>query len=356
MSEFQLSLLVIGALAVVAVFAYNKWQEHRAARLADESFKSQHPDVLIDEPSPVVRNFDSGNEGEPERIEPSAGIRPTVAAAKDAREPSIPDGRIDYVIELAGEAAPNSTSIAELWSVIEQRFAPQARLAGLVEGTWVPMPAGTSTTQLEAALQLVSRQGVLGEGELLEFRSAIETMAAKLQLAARAPEMRDSLEAARVLDGICAEADIQVAFHVVAQPGAAFAGTKVRAAAEAAGFILDSRGRFVLADEQGRELYELGDRNGARFVAGTMKDAAPHALTLSMDVPRVPDTQRTFDAMVRFGRHLAGLLGGSLVDDNNEPLEERAVAAIGTQLAVVRRNLDAQGIAPGSALALRLFS
>ena len=87
-----------------------------------------------------------------------------------------------------------------------------------------------------------------------------------------------------------------------------------------------------------------------------MKDAAPQALTLSMDVPRAPDTQRTFDAMVRFGRHLASLLGGGLVDDKNQPLDERAVSAINAQLVMVRRNLEAQGISPGSALALRLFS
>ena len=36
------------------------------------------------------------------------------------------------------------------------------------------------------------------------------------------------VEAARALDDICAQADIQVAFHIVAAPGADFAGTKLR--------------------------------------------------------------------------------------------------------------------------------
>ncbi len=358
MSEFQISLLAIGAVAVIAVFAYNKWQEYHAGRAADEAFKSRHPDVLIDEPVPASHS-PTAPAVEEQRIEPVMQPRTQAAAphlADDDAVSNVPDARVDYVIELSGDGTAVAASFFEGWSGIEHRFARRVILAGLVDGQWVSMKPGSASGKLEAALQMVSRSGVIGESELLEFRSAIETLAAGQHLAAKAPEMRDALDAARVLDGICAQADIQVAFHVVSDSGAFFAGTKVRAAAEAAGFVLDVRGRFALSDEDGLELFELTDRSGAKFTPATMKDAAPQALTLSMDVPRAPDTQRTFDAMVRFGRHLAQLLGGVLVDDNNQPLDERAVAAINAQLLVVRRNLEAQGIAPGSALALRLFT
>lgn len=357
MSEFQSALLLIGALAVAAVFGYNKWQEHRAGRAADESFRSRYPDVLVDDAASRAPHS-AARPGEDEsRVEPVVASRPPVQpGAASPAEVAARDARIDYVIELSGRAQANAALLAELWAAVEQRFPRRARLAGYVDGQWVPLPPAAAAGQLEAALQLVSRQGVLSEGELLEFRSAVETLASRLQLAAKCPEMRDALEAARALDGICAESDIQIAFHIVAVPGSSFPGTKVRAAAEASGFVLDARGRFALLDEEGRELYELADRSGARFMPATMKDAAPQALTLSMDVPRAPETQRTFDAMVRFGKHLAQLLAGTLVDDNNQPLDERAVSAINAQLVVVRRSLEAQGIAPGGALALRLFS
>ena len=357
MSEFQAGLLAIGFLAVAAVFGYNKWQEHRAGRAADESFRSRHPDVLTDAQAEAVASprthQDNGS-----RLEPFLASRSPVIPSSSSPvgiPQSVPDARVDYVIEMSGDA-PAGAELAESWASIEQRFARRAGLVGLVDGHWAPAGQGLTSGKLEAALQLVSRKGVLSESELLEFRSAVETMAVELQLTARAPEMKDALEAARLIDGVCAEADIQVAFHVVAASGAAFAGTKVRAAAEAAGFVLDGQGRFALNDEDGRELYELSDRDGAKFMPATMKDAAPQALTLSMDVPRAPDTQRTFDAMVRFGRQLANLLGGGLVDDNNQPLDEKAVSAINSRLMVVRRSLEAQGIAPGSPLALRLFS
>ena len=358
MSELQISLLAIGAVAVIAVFAFNRWQEHRAGRAADEAFKSRHPDVLVDPPGtdlPVSKpsvleapRIEPAMSRKTETLEPA--LKPLEAVS------SVLDARIDYVIELSHEGSVAATSISEGWAGIEHRFPRRVILAGLVDVQSVSAGSGVAGDKLEAALQMVSRSGVVSESELLEFRSSVETLASKLHLAVGAPEMRDALEAARSLDGICAQADIQVAFHVVAELGAAFAGTKVRAAAEAAGFLLDAHGRFALCDEEGRELYELADRSGAKFALATMKDATPQALTLSMDVPRAPDTQRTFDAMVRFGKHLAQLLGGGLVDDNNHPLDERAIAAINAELLVVRRNLEAQGIAPGSGLALRLFS
>lgn len=357
MSEFQTSLVVIGALVIAAVFAYNKWQEYRAGRATDETFRSGHPDVLMGEktgagPQP------GGGEGP--RMEPALAPRhsPMEARGSDQEgDPPLADPRIDYVIELDAREPVSVAALQEAWSGVEHRFARRAALAAAADGKWGPLQDhGGTWRKARAALQLVSRKGVVSESELLEFRSGVETLATKLQALAGCPEMRDALEAARALDEICAQADIQVAFHVVAAPGAAFAGTKLRAAAEASGFALDRTGRFALADESGRELYALADRSGERFDSGTMKDANPQALTLTMDVPRAPDTQRTFDSMVRFGRHLAHLLGGGLVDDNNQPLDERAVSTINAQLAMVRGNLEAQGISPGSALALRLFS
>ena len=60
--------------------------------------------------------------------------------------------------------------------------------------------------------------------------------------------------------------------------------------------------------------------------------------------------------MARLAHQLSSALGGSMVDDNGNALDERAVAAIAQQLDAVCARLEAQGIAPGSPAALRLFS
>jgi FtsZ-interacting cell division protein ZipA len=98
-------------------------------------------------------------------------------------------------------------------------------------------------------------------------------------------------------------------------------------------------------------LYALSSREGERL------DAAQIAgVSLTLDVPRVPDLPRAFQSMARFATHLAASTDGRLVDDNGSPLDERALAAIGAQLDAVRGEFDAKGIATGSASALRLFS
>lgn len=47
MSELQLGLIGLGTIAVIGVFAYNKWQEHRHRKLAERVLQRGHADVLL---------------------------------------------------------------------------------------------------------------------------------------------------------------------------------------------------------------------------------------------------------------------------------------------------------------------
>jgi len=339
MSELQIGLMAIGALVVVAVLVYNRAQERRARRDAERSFRSGHDDVLLDAPIAALGGSLSA--------EAPAGKAHEVlrAAPRDAPAgPSVaqPDPAIDYIVEFTADHAVAHDILREHWSAIERRHARRALLAGSAdEKAW------------RAGLQLVSRDGAVGEADLIEFRSAVETLAALVGATVSAPEMRAAVEAARELDAFCAESDIQVVVHVTGGP---FAGTKIRAAAESSGLALEADGRFVLRDDEQRLVYTLGARDGNVFSAATMRDATASALTLELDVTRAPDTQRSFESMARLAHQLAAVLGGSIVDDNDQALDERAVAAIAMQLDAVRGSLASRGVTPGSPTALRLFS
>lgn len=328
MSELQIGLLAIGTLVVAGVLAYNRLQERGARREAERAFRSGHADVLLE-----------GAQAE-RGVPDDAPRQPARAAPPD--EEAQPDDRIDYVVTLALEQPAAASAIQEQWRSIERRHAPRALIAGSADGrSW------------RAGLQLVSRDGGIGEADLIEFRSSMETLAASIGASVSAPEMRAAVKAARELDEFCTEADIQVVVHVTGGP---FPGTKIRAAAEASGLALEADGRFALRDDQARLLYTLGAHDGAPFSAATMRDATPQALTLALDVARAPDTRRSFESMTRFAHQLAALLGGRMVDDNGNALDERAVAAIAQQLDAVRGRLEARGVPPGGASALRLFS
>ncbi|HEX6295416.1 MAG TPA: cell division protein ZipA C-terminal FtsZ-binding domain-containing protein [Burkholderiales bacterium] len=285
MTDLQVGLAVIGVLAVALVLAYNWLQERRAKRAAERAFASGNSDVLLDEPRG--------------RREPTLGApgRPAPLQAE-----ATPDARIDYIMKLSVPGGAPTPLLRELWSPIEFRFARRALLDG----------AGSTMC---AALQLVSRAGAVSDAELLEFRSAVETLAAKLGATVSAPEMREALDAARELDRACADVDIQVALHVIGIP-------------------------------------EVSQVESAFFSA----EPRPDGVTLTLDVARTTEPRRAYEAMARTGMQLAAAGGGRIVDDNGTALDERALAAIGGQLDAVIEMLSARGIEPGSALALRLFS
>jgi hypothetical protein len=200
--------------------------------------------------------------------------------------------------------APVDEGDARIDYRIEVRGVPPAELQQRFRGRAIVSESGV-------ALQMVSRRGVVAESELIDFRSQVETLAASHGGTVCAPEMRAALEAAHALDKACAEVDIQIALHVVGiDPGVSVEGEPFRAAKRADG------------------------------------------VTLLLDVPRTPDVARSYEAMVQRARRL----GGRLVDDNGNPLDERALAAIGVEVDATRARMAELGVEPGSPLALRLFS
>jgi len=288
MSDLVPGLLIIGALAVIGVLVYNRVQVRRATRAAERAFGSRHADALMDE---VERQ-------EPAFSSPAKFI---------SSEKAPPDARIDYVIELRFSAPGAAAPVQESWGPVKQRFGRRALLESSGDGAW------------RAALQMVSRAGVVSDAELLEFRSGVETLAAKLGATVAAPEMREALEAARELDRACAESDIQVALHVVAP-------------------AVDPNSEPLIGEQP--------------FQVVRREDG----VTLVLDVALTPDLARSYEAMALAGRSLAEAHGGRLVDDRGNALDERSLASIGAQLEAVRQGLAARGIETGSPLALRLFS
>jgi hypothetical protein len=276
MSDLVLGLLVLGALLFAALLLYNRMQE----RAAQRAFAAKHPDALLDQ----------------------AAARREPVLHKPALATAAPHPGVDYTIDIS--LAQPTPEILEAWGAVANRFGRRAML--------VP---GTDQRTWRAGLQLVSRSGVVSEAELIEFRSAVETLGASLGATLSAPEMRAALEGARALDKACAESDIQVALHVI------------------------DHGIDATPGEQAFQVVPRED-----------------GVTLVLDVAVTPQLGRSYEAMARAGRSLADAHGARLVDDRGNALDERALAAIGAQLEAVRRTLAGHGIETGSPLALRLFS
>jgi hypothetical protein len=128
----------------------------------------------------------------------------------------------------------------------------------------------------------VSRNGVVSEAELVEFRAYVQRIAQAHGAAASAPPVREALEAAQALDRACADVDVQIALHVVGPE---------KKNSELGPFTVTPR---------------------------------PDGVTLLLDLPRTPEPAKSYAAMVGAARRL----GGRLVDDNGNPLDERGLRSV----------------------------
>jgi hypothetical protein len=357
MTDFQIGLVIVGAIAVAGVFIYNRLIERRERLRIERSFGAADADPLLAASEPQPRQSARREPPESARQEPreahsdapppeSARREPAEAAAAPRGQPaSLPDEAIDCVIELSLRAPQRSAAFFEYWNPLSHRFAGQVMVSALSEDSgWRSAAEVESCTRIRAGLQLVSRQGPVSESDLLEFRSALDSVAAKLGASVSAPEIRSCVEAARALDGLCAEADIELVLHLKSRGQTALDGERAWDGALQAGLVPESDGALVYRDAAGRSLFSVAAAAGNS------------AISLALNVPRCADLARGYEAMVALAQQLATALDASIVDDNGAPIDTRALAQIGAQIDRVRRALDERGISAGSPLALRLFS
>ena len=358
MSDLQLSLLVIGAVVVGAVYLYNWLQERSLQRRLQQAFGEAHEDVLL--------RAGSGPSHADGRLEPqltagdSARSRDT-APAEPATVPAAAgfDALLDYVAEINGSTPIADGLIGELSSKIASCGKP-ARITGFEprSGTWEDVARGTGAryTRLRLGLLLVNRGGAVNPAQLATFCDAVRQCAERIPADAVCPDTQAALKAARDLDAFCGSVDVAIGVNVIAQEGGAFAGTRIRALAESAGFKLEPNGVFHYRDEHRHTLFTLDNHEPAPFLPESIKGISTRGITLLLDVPRVARGTETLEQMLGIATGLAAGLGGRVVDDNRAALTETGAARIKEQLRSIQAAMAQHGVPAGGARALRLFS
>jgi hypothetical protein len=351
MSELQLGLLGIGVLVVVGVLIYNKLQEARLKRQAEEVFGSRHDDVLMGGAS--GGSAPGRPAGPLERIEPTLSAPP----AEGAEASGMLDPRIDFIAILetdkavAGEAI--STAIVD--SLANPAKAVSWECYNGQSASWEPLAAAGEYDRLRVGLQLADRKGAVSQQDLTEFAAMAQAVAEAIGARSMLAEPGAALQRAQQLDALCADVDVQIGLNLIAR-GGPIPGTRIRALAEAHGLVLERDGRFHRRDDSGLELYSLCNMETAAFSAEGMKELATKGLTLLFDVARVPGGIAAFDRFVEFTHALADALSAGIVDDNRQPLDAAALGKIRAQLQALYASMEQQGIPAGSPLALRLFA
>lgn len=366
-NELQYGLIGLSVIAILALVIYNFWQERRARKHAEQAFRSTHHDVLLEgDVDPAIPPAPAG------RMEPSLTDKltdqsdtPAVIARASSKtrhqEPVLPWElqAIDCAVSIE---APAGVSASALFSAQQEALAGNTRRLmwygwNDLDHQWFEIDIRTlgSINRACVTLQLVDRRGALSDKEFDRFTERLSRVCDQFLAVPRLPSKSEVFTRAREIDQFSSEVDIQIAVNVFANTGA-FAGSKLRGLAEAAGLQLGNDGCYHAHDEAGQHIFSLANQESSLFSIEQLKHLQTKGLTLVLDVPRVNNPSAAFDRMMRLAHHLADTMDGTLVDDNRTPLSERSIHLIRSQIGQFEMQMERQSMPAGSEIALRLFA
>ena len=354
-STLELSLLILAGGAIVAVLAYNAWQGRApssppgarpASRAGPTGAQATAPAGERSEPSlgsPKAEDLDS----------PDIGLEPTLVGAPPAA--AVLDSRVDCIgilhlhHPLSGDrligAGQSFRRVGSKPVLSDAQIAPGVQGKTSALGTavaWEPPRADRHYQTLRLGVLLSNRNGPLNSVEFAEFTAGVQSLGDLLDASVELPEMMDSLGRARELDAFCAAQDAQLMIHVDA-PGP-LSIDDLAQAATTHGLTERGNNRWLRQSNEG----------GVQFSIGLGDQ--PNRLSLLLDLPRTAPDGNPWEALVACAQDLTKRFNGVLVDDSGRRLGDDQLEAIRSQLMQRAETLQAAGIAPGSALAQRLFN
>lgn len=403
MNELQLYLLAVGVVAIFAVLGFNRWQERKYRRQAEQRFPSAHDDVLLAGNSPMERmepmlddatrdeeiHAQDEPEFEPEihrswaevavepepeaveqavdapAVEPVALKTPAASVSAPHEAGLAPDPATEYVATLDASDPISAHALLPVLQQLKsfgkpvrwlgQRTHPEAGVGESWEEVEQASPA-TEFVKLAACIQLADRNGPLLRDELDEFCDMVQAVAANLYAVTDCPDKQAALAVAAELDQFCADVDVLIGVNIIPKDGTPFAGTRLRGLAESAGMRLMPDGNFHYFNDKGAALFSLGNLDPTPFSADAMKHLASHGVTFVFDVPLATGGVQAFNQMLVSARQFTVLLSALMVDDNRKELSDAGIDRIRQQLAGIYAKMEQHGIHPGGPQASRIFA
>ena len=185
MNELQLGLLALGTTAVVAVLAYNKWQEYRHSKLAEQVLSQRHSDVLLDQAEPgesVIGDRISEPVADIEPVEFAAAPDVDLVVSEISKNRAMSTERIEPVMHFEPEPEfmlPEPSAESEL--PVETIKAPLPEPVSLR-----PVEEATSFRDVAEPLHLLSPQiDYVAAFEAVEPASAYQILEAQREVLAR---------------------------------------------------------------------------------------------------------------------------------------------------------------------------
>lgn len=344
MSSLQISLLVAGGVALLAVVLYNQWVSRRSApRQADPS---------------VALPGQSSAEG-------TEAVTADPALDEEFRSLPLPDRKplldalIDVIATIEVDLPVSGDAALAALPATRRVGTKPFHVEGCSElsGDWETLSPGRRYSAFQAGVQLANRMGPLNEIEFSEFVVKAQAFADAVGGAPAFSDMLEEVARARELDQFASAHDAQLSFTLLAR-AAAWSPGYVHQHAARLGFVAGViPGRMVLPSAvQGLPpvLSLTFDTQAALADDPTL--SAVRECTLSLDVPQVPRADLPFARLQQAAWMLAEQMDGVITDGSGQLLAEEVMQQIGQDLEQLYDALDDRELSAGSVLARRLFS
>ena len=373
MDDLTIALTGMGAIAILAVIAYNSWQVGKAGpkRAEPAPPRGEPREPMLEDAAGADK--DGGGEpaigidglvlpGEVLRAEPALGESVGTLAARPPmarRAPARLDALIDALVTLTLDTPVTGESVLAHLPPSRRAGGKPFAIEGLSvdSGDWEAPAPGARYSELQAGVQLANRTGALNEIEYSEFIQKLQAFADALGAAADFPDMLEVVARARELDAFASQHDAQLAVVLRAR-GAAWSVGYIQQQASLQGFVPGALpGRLVLpsADAGAPPMLVL-TFDSQVALSDDPSQAALRDLTLSFDVPQTDAAAEPFAAWHALARSLASAMDAVVIDDRGQQLGPAAFAAIDAELKRLYAALSERDLAAGSAAARRVFS
>lgn len=275
------------------------------------------------------------------------------------------DDRIDYILHLPIAAPVIRDRALGIYKQNEYLLEHAHHIYGrqTESGEWQNIehdPESSEYSALALTVQMADVNGSIGESELNTFSQIGLKIADALGCPVRfSMTFEEAMARGRELDEFCRAHDTIASINIISTNTIGFSGRAIDQAAHRIGMEFGPMNIYHLknSDPTGyrnlfslANLYQPGDFDLKRIV-----DFTTDGLTLFMSVPHAAYPEQVFDKMIGTARTFCRLLGGEMRDQQQRPLSDRDLQTIRAQIERMSVEMREQGIAPGSAAALRLF-
>ena len=344
MSGFTLGLVILGALVLAALVAWNAWTARRLApRQAQQVAAQERSEPAVDVDIPIEPVFDS---------------EPAPPLPVPERRPGL-DALIDVLAPIAVESPVSGEAALAAMPATRRAGSKPFAIEGLNEATqhWETPHAGQRYIAFQAGVQLANRLGALNEIEFSEFVVKAQAFADAVNGAPEFPEMLHEVARARELDQFAGQHDAQLGFTLRAR-NAAWSPGYVQQNAARFGFVPGAiPGRLVLpASQPGHPPLLVLSFDTQAALAEDPAQSAIREVTLSLDVPQVHRAEQPFARMRDAALGLAEAMDGVVTDDNGQLIHPEGLDVVAADLEMLYDTLEARDLAAGSLQARRLFS